>query len=912
MKANRANTTAINQSSLTHATRYAVPASSVFLSSSSAPFVPRSQQQPYFQSSSFGADHVGDFQGLCNHISSWSHGKNEKEYDQPYYTTSGAEQYALSWCQETGTTWDNGTWQPWSDSSGYAYAQGVSENASNHFSSPSSYYTGSPSLVQDIYVCPPSSTVSVIPVMCSSNDGTDLSNLNMEGNIEAKQTSCGKKEGENLVFSYKKSKGQVESSAKGKKQKIEEEAALNNFDEQIHLIQTSGENTGPIQDAKFKLITDVMESVRTEMKGNLSPKTSGDLRKDQGCNEVTEQEHSTSSGLSPLKNNQSIDNSSMRQSTSPPAADMTQKEPGSMRADSENVNINDLQSSCVLSAGVAFSKHVESQDLEQANDLERLCQNNVNSSFIATTDNKSCTNEKHLLVESIYNLSKVLYSQSKDSNALDTSDSSAIEYAIYMLSHRLCSCTVTENNVHQQPICKVADGQVKALGDSRQGISQPIFIQKNSLKIEAENAPYISSDTCVPDGCEKLSLKEHSVWLQEDLRSLREDFQKLQDDIRFERAESNVTVSAYKKLWTEAEDRLKLSMSQISKMETKLAHLEEELVNVKRGGSTHQDHAIRNHEGGTLADVVMDSNQDSPSLDLNGTFSVDRGKAFSGDPKCPSEILTEVSDMGRTFEDGKGGTSLKTFKSDSLQSDLKDLDDCSKKVSEPPASELFSKYTLVPQTNLDGDVAKRLHLLMNRHDTGLERKIKKIDSVPNRNLAVSSDQTIKNTEASRNASAKSNTPMPSMDDEGCVAQRYSLLLSRKNLDAHKGDNEICAEWPSESHEGEGAAPANKKYLYWSEASNLGMDNTVPGCPIEDLNSEKDHISESKDSYYSLVEPDPLYGMEGSFSQEDDMEVICFKPGIVDHNLNCLKGEPEWEDVVINALDDHMSMKGQRI
>lgn len=73
----------------------------------------------------------------------------------------------------------------------------------------------------------------------------------------------------------------------------------------------------------------------------------------------------------------------------------------------------------------------------------------------------------------------------------------------------------------------------------------------------------------------------------EDLLLLQCNFAKLQEEVAYERAESDATVTTYKTLWREAQEALNVSRLEIEKLRTELAGLQRDFTNLKHSG-THK------------------------------------------------------------------------------------------------------------------------------------------------------------------------------------------------------------------------------------------------------------------------------------------------------------------------------------
>ncbi|MCO5580685.1 hypothetical protein L7F22_034555 [Adiantum nelumboides] len=907
MRANRATTEAKPSPTIPNATTCTVPRSSPLLSSSFTPFYPRSQQQYYVWHPGYVNSHEGgchtavprsdDVDTGQSHFPSWSHGRGSNFYDPQYYASLGVEPYDASWVPIAGTVCDGGAWQQWGDPPEFAYAVDDTGDSAKFFSDSLSCYTESPTFEQDISACASSNPTTVPMVLLNKTNqfskcpvierseaylktiGSTTGSISLphlfHSAIMPEQASCAsKKLKENTLSSFRDLKdtevsGYEQGSAKGERKDAANEFIgskldLNCSGSQISVPETSDFGS---QAGELKSTTDLVGNVHAQKQVHVVSKASSSLSKEHGSADIIDTQCSISATSNIIEH---ISNLNLSTVTLPLASDVNPKEAQSTKSvshyDTSFRSTNDKCQNVV--------KPVSFQALEQVTDLEELHQEKPKSSFIQPEDVGFCSNGPQLLVECIHNLSKVLLSsQSKTSiNALNSSDCLVLENTICMLSYRLFQCSAIEANSCSGPSCqqeqKTSNDSVKVFAQpgSLHNASNQVANMKHSLSFQKssqhgalQNASQFTAASSGGGDQQNLSLLNHLQVTEEERRLLRCQLQELQAELGYERAESNATVSIYKDLWSEAQEALRVSRSEIKVIRAELDGLKQELTNLKLSGRGVREREVANDV--SKATLKPEEISKTVTISSQGVLASDLSRASTekGDNICSSKDLHALSsyfDLGVHSNCRNTGVSFtKCENIDSKYSDQKTPARHSSKSRESFTRKSSVKHTIASPLNLEND----------------------------------------------------------------VAQRLSLLLSRQGLDLNKTCTESCMEQSSGSPtifdssfdvSGEDmAVPPNNSYLVWSETSYLVNDDSGSGYAVSNFDCQRKHDFEKEyNCLYGVPQSESNNGgmnaveLREGVSQEDEIEIICLKPGISDSNSTSLKEESDWEDVVVNALD----------
>ncbi|KAI5072404.1 hypothetical protein GOP47_0012510 [Adiantum capillus-veneris] len=627
--------------------------------------------------------------------------------------------------------------------------------------------------------------------------------------IMQEQASCASKKSKEISLStFRESKEKEESEFGQGLTKDDGEVAANEFtgsklDLNSSLSQVSVQMSSDYgsQAGELKMTTNLVKNVRVQKEGNVLLKTTYDLSKERESADYIDRKHPVSITSDTIE---SINHSDLKPSTLSLSTDINQKEVQGMKSVSHHHA--SMQSSKELCQSMAYPKPVNSQDLEQVNDLDRLHQEKPKSTFIEPEDIGFYSNGPHLLVECIHNLSKVLLStESKTSiNALSPSDCLVLESTICMLSHRLFQCSAIEANScedsnYQQEQKDFSAMKVSVEAGSLQKASSQfahILSFKRDFQHEVlQNAPKSTAARSMGGEYQSINLMNDLQVSKEELRVLRGELQILQAELGYERAESNATVSIYKDLWSDAQEALKVSQSEMKEIRTEIAGVKRELTNLKLSGGVQRE-----------SETAIDDTRTSFKQENSNTVTSSSHGVVTSDLSRPS---TE-----------KGNNS------------------CCGGLSKPSTN-----HTIVPPKNLEND----------------------------------------------------------------VAQRLSLLLSRQGLDLNKTYTESCMEWSSGSSTSlelvcnapgeDEAMPPNEDYLVWSETSYLLNGENGAGCSISNFSCQRRHgcQEEEEDCLYGSAERGPNDGdmdiaeLKQGICQEDEIEIICFKPGRPERRYDFIKG-----------------------
>eukprot|EP00250_Pteridium_aquilinum_P006463 c16384_g1_i1 orf=376-3213(+) len=942
MKSNRPNASALPSPSFPYSTSLTVPKSSPLLSSSFTPFYPRSQQQQYNNAQlAPPGNHDGGFHASLQksddndadkgHPYAWSCERGPKFYDQQYYASSGSEPYEVPWISNNANVWGNGAWQ-WGDTGAveYAYVDDDGEDSAYLLSDSLSYYAESPALEHEFYAC---STGNIESLSAPFSDrGATASFSVFHGSAMPEQASILSKTKEHLTPRFRKlsTKEQTVSVCASEKQglatgtrnEVANASVSSKLDTRPFSIQVSsqigssvGIATQAIEPKLKQGATDVAENKRARTESSELTKNSFKLSTEQGSRDATVSKHSIyatsipSNTLELLKgNNQdsptiplpakviqnkvsSINSSSFQsdlthlQPTSGHCPIMKVPKPVNARACSSSlvptVSLDQMIKGSLLNEA-SLGMEMEGKRRAEAIDLEAMHQDSMSSSYCLPGDAVLCSNGPQLLVQTIHNLSKVLLSSQSGTslNILDSIDCLAIENTICMLSRRLFQSSVNEADFI------TAEQELKNSDDSTKSVKEAgseTFLQKSSRllagmkpKIETvypkrvleneswDNSSKVTERSCV--GGDEKSDQSSSVKKQleepwEQIVMLQGEVRKLQEEVGYERAESNATVMIYQKLWSEAQGALKESRSEVREMKAELACLNQEFRNMKllegSGGLrsmpknldlTKYDMNTCINQGGVNENFSDVATSSSTVRDLGRAPNGNENVAFCGSPNehlLPKEhlpesdeVLTGYFDPGNIPNCRENWTPLSKGEKAILRHNDKEASsnqDGSK--FDVSASEPSSKHTFGPPANLEDEVTRRLSLLLARQGK---------------------------TRSDRNVESPSD---------------LSTLEPSSNL----------------PREGEAMPPdKNLNCLSWSETSS--MKNGQHGPVEREPNGRGVNVEEVK----------------VSTSQEDEIEIICFKPGVADSSFTCLKGEPEWEHVVVNVLDDHHGILSRKV
>ena len=107
----------------------------------------------------------------------------------------------------------------------------------------------------------------------------------------------------------------------------------------------------------------------------------------------------------------------------------------------------------------------------------------------------------------------------------------------------------------------------------------PQFETSLSRKIQGDEV-----HKTIPTIHAKFNLEDDNASIKQQISEMRSNLMQLQDDIAYERSESNVTVSMYKKLWNEARNELEASKLQILKINAEVEGIKKEFQKPKDTG----------------------------------------------------------------------------------------------------------------------------------------------------------------------------------------------------------------------------------------------------------------------------------------------------------------------------------------
>lgn len=835
--------------------------------------------------------------------------------------------------------WGGGAWQ-WGDSvlEEYAYANDEAEDSAYLHSDSLSYYTESPALEQDFYACSTSNTASV-PTLYPDPGAANFKVPHKSAMLD--QASCFSKVKEHLTPSLKNSFIQDQGApfcASGKQAPAvsmrNDSSSSGKLDARSFSIQVSSQMSSPLgitSQPKMKQVTTDITENRCAQTDSSKPfvKSCCNSSDEHGSLEAIELKHSIQATSNPTSTLELLEGINLDAQTVSISAEVIQKEVDSRNRSSPQSSSTSgpcqLLSNSGPCPGMPIPKHINAQahysslietaPLEQRNmrsllneaslvmemkgkpcvkaiNHEAMHQDKMDSSHNLPGNARLYLNGPQLLVKCIHNLSKVLLSSQSGTslNILDPNDCFAIENTICILSHRLSQSSITEahnQNCHQLQVVeqesKISDDMLTFNEEAGSETSQQkcsFLLEGMKHKMKAspsrvlENEALDCSSKVMASNCiegderadQSLFVKKELEKPWEDLLMLQCDIVKLQEEVAYERSESNATVMTYKKLWSEAQEALKVSRSEIKDLRAELASLKQDFTNLKHSGGPGELGGVPTdleftkydmntsciNQGGfheNLLDAISGSSQCFTEQDLHSAPNDDRYSAFCGSAEEPfsacSDVLTEYPEKSNCRETWTPyATGEKVIRRHNNQSGNR---------FEISASEPSSKQVAGAPTNIKDEVTRRLSLLLARQGLDLNK-----------------------TGTDRNVESSS-----------CLS---TILEASSNL-PRDGD----------------AMPPDKKenYLIWSETSaNKGIGVTEPAI---DINYGHHSLLERESNTMNTRNVD-VEDVSLSTCQEDEIEIICLKPGVAETSFTCLKGEPEWEHVVVNALDDQKTTR----
>lgn len=939
MKSNPPSTSSIPSPTLTYATACTVPRSFSSLSSSFTPFYPRSQQQHYHSQPGSADGYDGGCYGSPQKPDD-SAAYNYRAYVQPHidgpnvynhlnYASLGSEPYEVSWPPESFygvNMWGClDAWQ-WGDPAlvEYANADGEAEHSAYLF-----HRAGSPPIEEESYTSSPSNTAS-LPAPFHGQGVTVASSVF--------QSSAPLEQGGRCWLNNKNLITAVGGSPVASFKKMTPES--------LAILVDDSEKKG------------LAEGIRNEVangfaSGKMDGRSTLDKQSSQMCSSVDVEPTMEQITIKTLKEHHfETDNSTKLDSPTvclePLPAEIVQEDVGSINSLAvQNSHTSVTSTSCCTHSQYAIAQAslsslgktcpvepenccgsppgivkapldlgTEGRPCDEATDVESLHYDKIGFSNGLPSEVGLCSDGSQLLIKTIYNLSKVLLtSQSGDSSSGFHLMGAAIENSICMLSQCLLQrLYVNEAGIcHDQQSCQgqlqfthqdLKRSDVATVVDDEAGI--PNVLEKclrplvstwpestfspaetgpcrKSLEREGlENFSKVSVKSCVEDD-ESSSVKKHLEKPLKELSELKHELMKLQEEIVYERIES-------KNLWTEAREAVDLFRLEIMKMRAELEGLKQASRKLKHAGLKGEavgldftghdiDSSCINHEGlyENFPEIVADSSQNfvaqitcrKPDSEGNSGFC---GSSGEGLPKI-NEVLTGYFEPMRIVQvdctEKNWGASLLENENVISRHSLQATTNQNGDKFGIAASKPLPKCRVEPPTDLENGVAHRLSLLLARQ--GLNLNVTCTDS-------VSANES--SSDANNLFALPSNVPRES------ETMQPGIKLSSIYQQEVPFQSEIRY-----------TAGANKQVGYERTGSNCLMKSDLDPKDVRADILRMSH-GQVEDGHHGRAAEIEKSKTIWNASQEDEIEIICLRPNDADNNLVCLKGEPEWEHVVV--------------
>lgn len=545
-------------------------------------------------------------------------------------------------------------------------------------------------------------------------------------------------------------------------------------------------------------------------------------------------------------------------------------------------------------AGVTVNNVQNEQSVEDfkcdvdSSHADKVCSNTSLLSKVVPSSN-SC----QLLISSIYNLSRVLLtSRSKNcTNDFVDIDSGALENSIYMLSHSLLK-RLPDNSSGAccEPIMKTQQNQEQLQGqkkvsqnsnegnDHTESKAQGICLERDRKVIEIRK---LALEAGSP------SVKKHLMKPRKELLDLQGELLKLQEDVAYERSESNAIVSIYKKLWREAQDGLSTSRSEIMKTKAELDGLKQMLRNLQKhlGGCDESGSKALEPGYEGFEDSPPSDNCEEDQLSHTNTKSESEGKSdFSVilGKSLPNnqEVLTEYFGPVKSVEvDLKASTSFPDIKEViSRFSVLQAREDCSNMGSKAKTtSDSHSKSGEDFPANIDKGVAQRLRVLLSRQAIDLNRSFH--DRVHSSGCPSDLDkcsglayrvQTLSETKSSD----VPQVPVCLRGETPCVG---SIEVDSNPISEKVGDDILnSGSWDGQLEVGEECASVL-----------IGSSQVNDDCP----NSQKQQTDEAALVQDGECKPSLNPSLQG------ETEIICLRASDAEICCSYSEGDSEWEVLV---------------